>query len=326
MSNQTVGVTTSETSDARTWQLHADPESDVFEPFTLAVPAGPIANAMSVDVEDYFQVSAFEGHVPRVEWPFWPARVERNLERTLALFEKHQVKATFFTLGWVAERWPQIPRAIVEAGHELASHGFAHDRVTQLDPYQFRADVERTKKLLEDQSGQSVRGYRAPSYSIGANNLWALKVLAETGHDYSSSIYPVHHDQYGMPEAPRFAFRVRGVGLLEVPPTTWRGLRRAWPCAGGGFFRLYPYRLSRWLLNRVNTVERQPGVFYFHPWELDPDQPRPAGLPPRTRFRHYLNLHRMEPRLEQLLDDFQWQRMDQVFASGFAGAATRAAS
>lgn len=289
--------------------------SDQFTRAGVLVSEGPVVNAMTVDVEDYFHVSAFEAHIDRSEWSSWPARVERNMERTLALFEERGVKATFFTLGWVAERWPQIVRAIVDAGHELASHGYEHRRVTLQNAQEFRSDVERAKKLLEDVSGHAVSGYRAPSYSIGADNLWALEVLAEIGHGYSSSIYPVRHDLYGMPEAPRFAFRIRGIDLLEIPMTTWRAVGRAWPCAGGGFFRLYPYCLSRWLLRQVNARERQPGVFYFHPWEIDPAQPRLKDLPLKTRIRHYLNLDRMEPRLERLLTDFHWHRMDHVFAS-----------
>lgn len=311
------------------YEPHSDepaPIDPTFVPVPIALPAGAAINAMTVDVEDYFQVSAFEAYVERSEWKSWPARVERNVERTLDLFERYDIRATFFTLGWVAERWPRMTRRIVDAGHELASHGFAHRRATQQTTREFRADVDRAKKLLEDQTGQRVRGYRAPSYSIGAGNLWALEVLAETGHVYSSSIYPVRHDLYGMPDAPRFAFRVPGIDILEIPPTTWRGIGRTWPCAGGGFFRLYPYRLSRWLLEQVNKGERQPGVFYFHPWEIDPDQPRLAKLPAKTRFRHYLNLQRMEHRLERLLADFCWHRIDHVYAGGLPDLDVRAVS
>lgn len=273
---------------------------------------------MTVDVEDYFQVSAFESQIDRSRWASFPARVERNVERILALFDEQGVKATFFTLGWVAERWPQLIRRLVEAGHELASHGFEHRRVTQQTAPEFHADVERTKKLLEDLSGQKVLGYRAASYSIAAGNLWALDVLAETGHSYSSSIYPVHHDLYGMPEAPRFAFRVREGGILEVPVTTVRMMGRSWPCGGGGFFRLYPYAVSRWAIKQVNSAERQPCVFYFHPWEIDPRQPRMNHLGLKTRIRHYLNLGRMETRIRCLVNDFQWHRMDHVFAAPLA--------
>lgn len=291
-----------------------------FTPVSVVPEGHTIVNAMTVDVEDYFQVSAFEAHIDRSSWASLPARVERNVERILALFDEQGVRATFFTLGWVAERWPQLIRRLVDAGHELASHGFEHRRVTQQTASEFRADVERTKKLLEDLSGQRILGYRAASYSIAADNLWALDVLAETGHVYSSSIYPVHHDLYGMPEAPRFAFRLREDGILEVPVTTLRLAGRPWPCGGGGFFRLYPYAFSRWAINQVNANDRQPCVFYFHPWEIDPQQPRMRQLGLKTRIRHYLNLGRMEARVQQLLKDFHWHRMDRVFSRPLANS------
>ena len=273
-----------------------------------------IRNAMTVDVEDYFQVSAFEGHIDRAQWDTLSCRVEVNTDRILALFDAAGVKATFFTLGWVAERYPALIRRIVEGGHELASHGYAHVRVTQQQPAEFRADVEKTKHLLEDIGGIEVRGYRAASYSIGAGNLWALDELGEAGYRYSSSIYPVRHDLYGMPEAPRFAFRPRGeASILEVPITTLRVAGKNLPCGGGGFFRLYPYAVSRWALRRINDGEGQSGMFYFHPWEIDPAQPRQTGLDLKTRTRHYLNLGRMESRLQALLGDFAWDRMDRVF-------------
>lgn len=269
---------------------------------------------MTVDVEDYFQVSAFEGHIDRAQWDTLSCRVEVNTDRILALFDAAGVKATFFTLGWVAERYPALIRRIVEGGHELASHGYAHVRVTQQQPAEFRADVEKTKYLLEDIGGVEVRGYRAASYSIGAGNLWALDELGEAGYRYSSSIYPVRHDLYGMPEAPRFAFRPRGeASILEVPITTLRVGGKNLPCGGGGFFRLYPYAVSRWALRRINDGEGQSGMFYFHPWEIDPAQPRQTGLDLKTRTRHYLNLGRMESRLQALLGDFAWDRMDRVF-------------
>ena len=268
---------------------------------------------MSVDVEDYFQVSAFESHIDRADWETLPCRVERNTDHILQLFSEHGVKATFFTLGWVAERYPQLIRRMVDGGHEVASHGYSHVRVTNQTPDAFRADVVRTKALLEDVSGQEVQGYRAASYSIGAANLWALDVLAETGHRYSSSIYPIRHDLYGMPEAPRFAFQPNGGAMIEVPVTTVELFHRNYPCGGGGYFRLLPYVLSRWAMRRVNDHDGQSCVFYFHPWELDPGQPRQPGLGFKTRFRHYLNLRRMEKRLARLLRDFRWDRMDRVF-------------
>lgn len=282
-------------------------------PIDHARESTPLTNAMTVDVEDYYQVSAFEPHIRRDEWNRYPSRVERNTDRILALFAAHDVRATFFTLGIVAERYPALIRRIVDAGHELASHGYSHIRVTQQQPDEFRADVLRTKKLLEDTGGIAVRGYRAASYSIGADNLWALDVLAESGHEYSSSIYPIRHDLYGMRSAPRFAFRYSGGPLLEVPVTTVEVLNQRLPCGGGGYFRLLPYGVSRWAMRRVNRDDRQSCVFYFHPWEIDPDQPRPPDLRLKTRFRHYLNLDRMERRLARLLRDFRWGRMDQVF-------------
>lgn len=269
---------------------------------------------MTVDVEDYFQVSAFEPYIKRDDWDRIDCRVECNTQRILDLFDSHQVKATFFMLGWVAERYPALVTRIVASGHELASHGYEHIRVTEQQPDQFREDVKRTKALLEDMGGVPVRGYRAASYSIGIKNLWALEVLQEAGYDYSSSIYPIRHDLYGMPQAPRFPFYPNGDGgLLEVPVTTFTLANRRFPCGGGGYFRLFPYPLYRWAMQRVNRKDDRPGVFYFHPWEIDPGQPRQTGISLKTRVRHYLNLERMEGRLEHLLRDFSWGRMDKVF-------------
>jgi len=275
--------------------------------------SGRITNALTVDVEDYFQVSAFETHIRREDWDAMPCRVERNMDRILEIFAEAGVKATFFTLGWVAERYPQVVQRIVAGGHELASHGYEHVRVVNQDPKRFRADVARTKGLLEDLSGVEVKGYRAASYSIGSANLWALEVLHEEGYRYSSSIYPIRHDLYGMPEAPRFAFRPHPDGILEIPVTTVEIGGRKLPCGGGGYFRLLPYRVSRWAMRRVNRKDRQACLFYFHPWEIDPDQPRQAGISVKTRVRHYLNLGRTEARLRRLLGDFRWDRMDRVF-------------
>lgn len=274
---------------------------------------GRIVNAMSVDVEDYFQVSAFANHVARDDWSALPSRVERNTDKVMQLFADRGVKATFFTLGWIAERHPALIRRIVDAGHELASHGFAHFRATDQTPDEFRADVRRTKMLLEEVGGVAVQGYRAASFSIGAGNLWALEVLAEEGYHYSSSIYPVRHDHYGMPDAPRFAHRPVERGVLELPISTVRLAGRNLPVGGGGYFRLVPYAMFRWALNRLNRDDEMPAVFYFHPWEVDPDQPRPPGLSAKTRFRHYLNLGRMERRLGTMLADFAWDRIDRVF-------------
>ena len=268
-------------------------------------------NAMTVDVEDYFQVSAFEDVIPRADWERLPHRVERNTRAVLELFDDHRVSGTFFVLGWVAQRYPMLIRELVSQGHELASHGYEHVRVTEQSRAAFCQDIRRTKSLLEDIGGVEVKGYRAASYSIGRSNLWALDELEAAGYRYSSSIYPIHHDLYGMPEAPRFAFSYRE--LLEVPISTVAVGERRFPCGGGGFFRLYPYALSRWALNRVNAKEGRSCIFYFHPWEIDPQQPRQQNIAFKTRFRHYLNLTRMESRLRRLLNDFAWDRMDRVF-------------
>ena len=276
-----------------------------------------LANAMTVDVEDYFQVSALAPHIGRHRWDGMECRVERNIDRLLAMFERHKVHATFFTLGWIAERYPSLVRRLVAAGHELASHGQGHLRASDQSRADFLGDVEGARKKLEDIGGVAIRGYRAPSFSIGEANLWAFDCLLEAGYDYSSSIYPVRHDHYGMPNAPRFAHRVHN-GLLEIPITTTRVFSRNLPAGGGGFFRLLPYRASRWAIERVNRIDGQPAIFYFHPWEIDPHQPRIAGVSAKTRFRHYLNLDRTEARLDRLLSDFRWDRIDRVFEIGAA--------
>ena len=272
---------------------------------------GTITNALTIDVEDYFQVSAFAPHIARSEWNVRECRVERNMELILGLLDRHSTKATFFTLGWIAERYPHLVRSIVDRGHELASHGYGHERASDQTEAAFFADVQLAKILLEDISGTEVKGYRAPSFSIGEGNQWAFDCLARAGYSYSSSIYPIRHDHYGMPHAPRFPHRVGG--LLEVPITTLHMFKRNWPASGGGYFRLLPYALSRWILRRVNAQDVRPVTFYFHPWEVDPGQPRIPGISAKTRFRHYLNLNRMEARLERLLADFRWGRMDRIF-------------
>ena len=270
-------------------------------------------NALTVDVEDYFQVSAFEGCVARGQWNQLPSRIEYNVERIVQLFGTYEIKATFFTLGWIAEHFPQLVRQIADAGHEIASHGYQHIRISDQNPEQLQQDVVRTKKLLEDVTGQSVLGYRAASFSIGGDNLWALSVLEEAGYRYSSSIYPINHDLYGMPEAPRFPFRLHQGGLLEIPITTIRIMGRNLPCGGGGYFRLVPYSVFSWAMRRINEGEHQSNVFYFHPWEIDPHQPRLNGISFKSRFRHYLNIDKMEERLKHLLSDFNWERMGSVF-------------
>lgn len=276
-----------------------------------------IINALTIDVEDYFQVSAMAPYIDRAHWDQRECRVERNIDRILRLLADHNTHATFFTLGWVAERYPDMVRRIVREGHELASHGYGHQRVTDLSEPEFFEDIHRAKALLEDIGGQPVLGYRAPSFSIGADNLWALDTLLRAGYQYSSSIYPVQHDHYGMPDAPRFAYAPRE-GLLEVPPTTMRLFNRNLPSSGGGYFRLLPYSLSRWMLRQVNRRDAQPAIFYFHPWEIDAGQPRVPGINLKTRFRHYVNIGRTEQRLTRLLQDFRWGRMDRIFLPGRA--------
>ena len=273
-----------------------------------------ITNALTVDVEDYFQVSAFEPHIDRADWDRLECRVERNIARILELFAQYDAKATFFTLGWVAQRYPALVREIVQQGHELASHGFAHQRASSLSEADFFADISQARSLLEDIAGVAVQGYRAPSFSINERNLWAFDALSRAGYAYSSSVYPIRHDHYGMPDAPRFP-HWRASGLLEIPITTLRLRERNYPASGGGYFRLLPYRASKWMFTQVNQVEQQPVVFYFHPWEIDPEQPRVEAAAAKAKFRHYLNLNRMERRLAQLLQDFRWGRMDEIFLS-----------
>ncbi len=278
-------------------------------------PSLSIVNAMTIDVEDFFQVQAFAGRVSRDEWDSFPSRVERNTGRALDIYAETGAKATFFTLGWVARRFPGLIRRIVDEGHELASHGWAHHLVTDQTADEFRDDIRRTKALLEDLGGAPVTGFRAATFSIGRGNLWAYDVLAEEGYLYSSSVYPIAHDLYGMPEAPRFPFRPTAAPVLEIPLTTVRLGGRNLPCSGGGYFRLLPYAVSRGAFRRVNRADGRPCIFYYHPWELDPDQPRVGGLSAKSRFRHYHNLHRMEGRLRSLLAQFRWDRMDRVFPS-----------
>ncbi len=272
-------------------------------------------NALSVDVEDWFQVGAFETVIPRGDWDRLPARVERNGEAVLDLFAQAGVKATFFTLGWVAERYPALIRRIAAAGHEVASHGWDHVRVFTFTPEEFRSDLRRARAAIEQASGASPTGYRAPSFSIDARTPWAHRVLAEEGYAYSSSVAPVRHDHYGWPGAPRFAHRpLPDSELIELPVTTVELAGRRLAAGGGGFFRLLPYAFSSWAVSRVNRAEARPAVFYFHPWEIDPGQPRVAGAPLRSRLRHYSRLSAMRPKLLKLLKDHSWGRTDEVVA------------
>lgn len=281
------------------------------------MPTSTITNALTIDVEDYFQVSTFAPHIARSEWNTRECRVERNVNAILDMLARRNTKATFFTLGWIAERYPQLVREIVEEGHELASHGYGHERASDQSEEAFFADINLAKIVLEDLTGVQVNGYRAPSFSIGTGNLWAFDCLVRAGYRYSSSIYPIRHDHYGMPDSPRFAYEVRP-GLMEIPITTLRVLNRNLPSSGGGYFRLLPYALSRWMFGRVNGHDRESGIFYFHPWEIDTGQPRIAGISRKTRFRHYVNISRMESRLNRLLGDFKWGRMDEIFLDRFS--------
>lgn len=269
-----------------------------------------ILNGMSVDVEEWFQVGAFERVIDRTAWDGMASRVEGNVDAILDLFAEAGTSATFFTLGWVAQRHGAMMRRIVDAGHEVASHGWDHARVFTLDSKAFAADIAKARQVLEDATGQRVNGYRAPSFSIDARTPWAHQVLAEQGYAYSSSVAPIVHDHYGWREAPRFAFRpVAGSKLIEIPVTTVEWAGRRFAAGGGGFFRLLPYAISRAAIRRVNGADRQPAVFYFHPWEIDPRQPRQAA-PLRSRLRHYTNLSAMRAKLVQVIEDFAWGRMD----------------
>lgn len=270
-------------------------------------------NALSVDVEDWFQVGAFEGVIDRDSWGSLQQRVEQNCDTVLNLFEESGVKGTFFTLGWVAKRYPAMLRRIAAAGHEIASHGWDHRRVFTMDAKAFRTDLRRAQVAIEDACGETPTGYRAPSFSIDKRTPWAHAVLAEEGYTYSSSIAPVRHDHYGWPEAPRFAHRpLAGSELIELPVTTVELGGYRFAAGGGGFFRLLPYRLSSWAIRRVNRREERPAIFYFHPWEVDPDQPRVIRAPLKSRLRHYSKLSEMHGKMTRLLKDHEWGRTDIV--------------
>ena len=288
--------------------------------------SSPVVNGLSVDVEDWFQVGAFEGVIDRDSWDGLSDRVERNCAQILDMFAQAEVKATFFTLGWVAQRHGALMRRIVAEGHELASHGWDHARVFRMDRASFGEDLKKSRAALEDASGMQVRGYRAPSFSIDQRTPWAYMELADQGYAYSSSVAPIVHDHYGWREAPRFAFRpLPWSDLLEIPVTTAMFAGKRLAAGGGGFFRVLPYAFSRWAIRQVNRHDRRPAVFYFHPWELDPEQPRVVGAPLRSRLRHYTNLEVMAEKLEQLLGEFAWERMD-ILAHREAGQAVELAA
>jgi polysaccharide deacetylase family protein (PEP-CTERM system associated) len=272
-----------------------------------------VRNALSVDIEDWFQVGAFENVISRGDWDTLECRVERNSDAVLALFDQAGVKGTFFCLGWVAERYPALMRRIVDAGHEIASHGYAHERVFNFTPQQFAADIDRARKIIEDASGTGVTGYRAPSFSIDQRTPWAHEILAENGYHYSSSVAPIKHDHYGWADAPRFAFRpVAGSDFLEIPVTTATIGSKRLAAGGGGFFRLLPYQFSRWAIRQVNTRDNRPAIIYFHPWEIDPGQPRVENAPMKSKFRHYTKLDAMAGKLARLAREFEWERLDAV--------------
>ena len=280
----------------------------------------PVTNAMSIDVEDYFHVSAFDGVVPRTRWNSLESRVCANTHRLLDLFDEFHVRSTFFVLGWVAERYPGLVRDIASRGHEVASHGYAHRLIYDQTPAAFRHDIRRAKRLIEDACGRSVRGYRAPSYSITPRSLWALDIMLEEGYGYDASIFPIRHDRYGIPVSERKPYLIeRQIGTLaEVPGSTTRLGPFNLPVAGGGYFRLLPYAWTRWGIGRINRLESRPAIFYLHPWEIDPGQPRlPAGR--LARIRHYRNLEHTEARLRQLLRDFRFDAIE-TLVDGLHGA------
>jgi len=275
----------------------------------------PMVNAMTVDVEDYFHVSAFEQVINKSDWDSLELRVEKNTFRLLELFELHQVKSTFFTLGWVAEKCPNLIKAIVEQGHELASHGYSHQRALGMSREEFKHDVLQSKKILEDISGVAVEGYRAPSFSVKDENTWIYSVLAELGFTYSSSTYPIEHDLYGVPDWPRFKYQ-RTEGITEIPIPTLRNNNINTGIGGGGYFRLYPYWMSRRRINRFLREEKQPYSFYFHPWEIDSDQPKIDNASFKSKIRHYINISRMEGKVIKLLKDYQWDTMKNIYMKG----------
>lgn len=271
-----------------------------------------VKNAMTIDVEDYFHVSAFENSITPDSWGNMECRIERNMDLLLNMFDENDTKITFFVLGWVAKAYPQVVKRIVSEGHELASHGTNHRRATEQSRAEFQQDVGDAKKLLEDLGGKAVTGYRAPSFSFNTENTWVYDVLQEEGYLYSSSVYPVKHDLYGIPDAPRSIYKAEN-GLTEIPLSTLPVMGKNIPVSGGGFFRLYPLAFTNMAIKRLNTKEALPYIFYLHPWELDPHQPRVEGASLKSRFRHYLNLKRVESRLRRMLKTFEWDTMENVF-------------
>ena len=266
----------------------------------------PIINYLTIDVEDYFQVSAFEKLIHPSAWDGYVSRVERNTGKILALLEEHEVKGTFFIVGWTAERYPNMVREIVDRGHEIGCHSYLHQKIYDLNPEEFREDTKKAKNILEDITGRAVTGYRAPTYSITKKSLWALDILEELGFRWDSSIFPIFHDNYGIPDSPRFEYKLPENNLKEYPISTALLLGRKIPVAGGGYFRIFPYWFTKMALRSINKLEQKPFVFYLHPWEIDPDQPRIPHAGWKSRFRHYNNLEKTEDRLTLLLQHFQF--------------------
>ena len=286
--------------------MHSSPTIDANE--AKGTPISSRSHVLSVDVEDYFMVEAFAGSISRRTWSTWPSRVVANTHRILDLFDKYSVKATFFFVGWVAQEYPQLVRDVHASGHELACHSFWHRTVYSLTPSEFRVDTRAAMHAIEDAAGIKVNGYRAPSWSINKNSLWALDILSEVGFDYDSSVFPIHHDLYGIPGAPRFPYTFRcanGRSLREFPPATVRLFGQNLPGAGGGYLRILPLSYTRWVFRKFENTYGERVVVYFHPWELDPDQPR-IHEKLKSRFRHYGNLHRMKERLEHLLRKYSF--------------------
>ena len=315
-------------------------------------------NVLTIDVEDYFQVNAFSKCIRYEDWGTYECRVERNTHRLLDILDAADrtpsVKATFFVLGWVAERYPILVKEIKARGHEVASHGCNHQIISAMSPEQFREDVRRSKFILEDLTGDAVAGYRAPNYSMGRGQLRALEILAEEGYRYDSSIYPIHHDTYGMPDAPRFPFTIvfNGNGnssrsardsswavdsspyalrlkpyadsLIEFPLSTVRLFSVNIPVSGGGYFRLFPYQMVKKGLGRINREEERPFIFFLHPWEIDAEQPRIRGTGVRSTVRHYLNIKRTERKFRSLLEDFKFTSIQVMMGSGFEGPRVQA--
>ncbi|NVD27670.1 DUF3473 domain-containing protein [Parasphingorhabdus flavimaris] len=285
------------------------------ESFATAGKADALLNAMSVDIEDWFQVGAFETVIDRADWDQLEHRVERNSEAVLELFDEAGIKATFFTLGWVAERYPALMQKVAAAGHEIANHGYDHARVFTLTPDQFRDDLDRSRKILQDTSGQKVVGYRAPSFSIDQRTPWAHEILAEQGYAYSSSVAPINHDHYGWAGSPRFAWKpVEQSGFIELPVTTVKLGNRVFAAGGGGFFRLLPYPLYERSIRKMHNDDGRGAIFYFHPWEIDPGQPRVGDAPIKSKLRHYTNLRLMRAKLLRAGQDFKWGRVDELAA------------